>query len=97
MSNLVSPDHVGHVARLARLRLAPDDLELFTAQFNQILAYVTKLESVDVTGVEPMESVLESANVLRDDEPGPHLSTAEALSNAPRKTEGFFSVPKVLE
>ena len=92
----MTQDDVRKVASLARLRVSDDDLEGFTDQFNQIVAYVEKLAEVDTSGVEPMTSVLSSANVLRDDEPGPMFSTAEALLNAPKKTEGFFSVPKVI-
>jgi aspartyl-tRNA(Asn)/glutamyl-tRNA(Gln) amidotransferase subunit C len=92
----MTPEDVRTVATLARLRFRDDELASFTTQFNQILAYVEKLNEVDTAGIEPMASVLDASNVLRDDEPGPLLSSAEALSNAPRKTEGFFSVPKVI-
>jgi aspartyl-tRNA(Asn)/glutamyl-tRNA(Gln) amidotransferase subunit C len=92
----MTPEDVRKVASLARLRVSDEELEGFTAQFNQIVAYVEKLDEVDTTGVEPMTSVLDASNVLRDDEPGPLLTPAEALSNAPKKTEGFFSVPKVI-
>jgi aspartyl-tRNA(Asn)/glutamyl-tRNA(Gln) amidotransferase subunit C len=92
----MTQEDVRTVASLARLRFSDDELASFTTQFNQILAYVEKLNEVDTTGVEPMTSVLETHNVLRDDEPGPMLSAAEALANAPRKTEGFFTVPKVI-
>jgi aspartyl-tRNA(Asn)/glutamyl-tRNA(Gln) amidotransferase subunit C len=87
---------ISKVAALARLRFAPEELEGFAAQFNQIVSYVEKLNEVETTGVEPMASTLESVNVLRDDVPAAMLSQAEALRNAPRKTEGFFTVPKVI-
>ncbi len=92
----MTPDAIRSVATLARLRFSDEELASFTEQFNQILAYVEKLNEVDTTGIEPMTSVLDAANVLRDDEPGPMLTPAQALSNAPRKTEGFYSVPKVI-
>lgn len=92
----MTPEDVRKVATLSRLRLDDSELEHVTAQFNQIVEYVAKLNEVNTTGVEPMSSVLDVANVLRDDEPGPLLTPAEALSNAPKKTEGFFSVPKVI-
>lgn len=92
----MTPEDVRKVASLARLRVSDEELEGFTRQFNQIVAYVEKLDEVDTTGIEPMASVLDAANILRDDEPGPLLTSAEALANAPRKTEGFFSVPKVI-
>lgn len=97
MATNITPEQIVHIARLARLRFTSEELEGFTTQFNQIVAYMEQLERVDVSEVEPMEFVHGATNVLRDDTPGPHLSPAQALLNAPKKTEGFFSVPKVLE
>ncbi len=96
MASQITPEEIQRIATLAKLRFSEEQLEGFTAQFNQILQYVEKLEEVDTEGVDPMASVLDTTNVLRDDEPGPMLTPAEALANAPKKTEGFFSVPKVL-
>jgi aspartyl-tRNA(Asn)/glutamyl-tRNA(Gln) amidotransferase subunit C len=92
----ITSEQVEHIARLARLRFSSEELAGFTEQFNQIVSYVEKLNQVETTGIEPMASVLQSSGSLRDDEPGPMLSAAEALRNAPKKTEGFFSVPKVI-
>lgn len=96
MSTTITSEQIEHIARLARLRFTEEKLAGFTLQFNQILEYVEKLNEVDTTGIEPMESLLETTNVLREDEPGAMLPPAEALRNAPKKTEGFFSVPKVI-
>lgn len=93
---MVTSDQIEHIARLARLRFTQDELVGFTARFNQIVEYVEKLNQADTTGVEPMESLFEDTSRLREDVPGPMLSPAEALRNAPKKTEGFFSVPKVI-
>ncbi len=97
MATTITPEQVAHVARLARLRFSETELSGFTQQFNQIVEYIEQLKQVDVTDVQPMEFVHGTTNILRDDEPGPLLTPAEALQNAPKKTEGFFSVPKVLE
>jgi len=93
---MITSSQIEHISRLARLRFTQDELAGFTAQFNQILEYVEKLNEVDTSGVEPMESLFDANIPLREDIPGEMLSPAEALRNAPKKTEGFFSVPKVL-
>jgi aspartyl-tRNA(Asn)/glutamyl-tRNA(Gln) amidotransferase subunit C len=92
----MTSEQIAHIARLARLRFSPEALDGFTAQFNQILAYVEKLNEVDTEGVEPMANISRQSERLRDDEPGPLLTPAEALSNAPRRNEGFFTIPKVI-
>ena len=77
-------------------RVGKLSLQSYDDRGEKIVAYVEKLNGVDTEGVEPLASVFEVSDMLRDDEPGPMLSPAEALRNAPKKTEGFFSVPKVL-
>lgn len=93
---MIDSQQIEHIARLARLRFTPEQLQAFTAEFNQILSYVEKLSEADTDGVEPMSVMHQEGAGLRDDEPGPMLTPDEALANAPRKTEGFFSVPKVI-
>ena len=44
-------DEVLHVADLARLSLLPEEIELFTRQLNDILAYVEKLQELDTTEI----------------------------------------------
>ena len=43
-------EEVLHVAELARLSLKPAEVEIFTRQLNDILAYVEKLQELDTTG-----------------------------------------------
>ena len=46
-SMALTRDEVLHVANLARLSLVPEEIELFTRQLNDILAYVEKLQELD--------------------------------------------------
>jgi len=41
--------------------------------------------------------VVEIVNQLRQDEPRPGLTQAEALANAPAAQDGFFRVPSIQE
>ncbi|MBA3303705.1 MAG: Asp-tRNA(Asn)/Glu-tRNA(Gln) amidotransferase subunit GatC, partial [Acidimicrobiia bacterium] len=60
---------VAHVARLARLELTEEELELFTGQLADVLDHARDLEALDVTGVPPTAHPLPLRNVLRDDVP----------------------------
>jgi aspartyl-tRNA(Asn)/glutamyl-tRNA(Gln) amidotransferase subunit C len=93
---MIDKREVAAIAELARLRFSDDELDTFTEQFGKILDYVGAIASLDVEGVEPMTHVHDVVNVLREDVVGTSISTAEALSNAPKKNEAFFKVPKVL-
>ena len=96
MPDALTPDQVRHVAKLARLALPPEQLELFTGQLGSILGYVEQLRQADVEGVEPLAHAVRLTNVLRDDVPTPALSTEQALQNAPDTDGPFFKVPQVL-
>ena len=89
-------DEVLHVADLARLSLAPEEIEVFTRQLNDILAYVSKLEELDTTGVEPLAHVIPVFNVFREDAAVKGLDRDTALSNAPAREEGAFVVPRII-
>jgi aspartyl-tRNA(Asn)/glutamyl-tRNA(Gln) amidotransferase subunit C len=87
---------VAHVARLSRLELSPEERAKFREQLGEILAYVRRLEALDLTGVAPTAHVRPMANVLRDDDVRPSLTQEEALANAPAVEQGYFVVPPVI-
>ncbi len=97
MHTNITQEEVRRTAKLAKLRFSDDEIDSFTEQFDRIVAYVEKLNEVDCTGVEPMARVGEEMTPPREDGIGEMLPPSEALKNAPKKTEGFFSVPKVIE
>jgi aspartyl-tRNA(Asn)/glutamyl-tRNA(Gln) amidotransferase subunit C len=88
---------VEHVARLARLDLAPPEKERMRSQLDAILGYVEQLRQVDTAGVEPTAHVLPLANVMRDDEVRPSYPVEAMLANAPEPQDEQFRVPRILE
>jgi aspartyl-tRNA(Asn)/glutamyl-tRNA(Gln) amidotransferase subunit C len=93
----LSREDVAKVAILARLRLAPGELELFTGQLNGIVDFVAQLQELDTSNVEPLAHGVEVRNVFREDVRGPSLSREQALANAPKRNAESFLVPVVLE
>ena len=92
----LSREEVLHVAELARLSLRPEEVELFTRQLNDILAYVQKLEELDTTGVAPLAHVIPLFNAFREDVAKEGLPLEAALKNAPAREESSFLVPRVI-
>lgn len=88
---------VAHVARLARLNLTPEETTLFQEQLRRVLEYAEKLREPDTSDIETAAHAAPLVDVLREDEPQPWFTAADALSNAPRQANGLFIVPKVLE
>ena len=89
-------EEVLHVAKLARLSLGPEEIEVFTRQLNDILAYVEKLQELDTEGVPPLAHVIPMFNVFREDVVKEGLARDVALENAPAREEGAFVVPRVI-
>jgi aspartyl-tRNA(Asn)/glutamyl-tRNA(Gln) amidotransferase subunit C len=88
---------VEHVARLARLRLSPEELERMRSQLSNILDYIAMLQEVDVAGVPPTAQVTGLTTVLRADHAAAALSVEQALANAPDKRDGMFRVRAVFD
>ena len=88
---------VRRVARLARIATPEDRLESLAGELNGILAWIEQLDEVDVEGVEPMTSSVAAKLPLRDDVVSDGGDAARVLRNAPRSSQGFFVVPKVVE
>jgi aspartyl-tRNA(Asn)/glutamyl-tRNA(Gln) amidotransferase subunit C len=87
---------VSYIAELARLQFTEAEQEKMARELNMILHYVEKLNEVDTEGVEPLSSIHDQSNVLREDVEVPSLSNADALKNAPDRQDRFFKVPKVI-
>ena len=88
---------IDYVANLARIALTPEEKEAFSRQLGDILAYMEKLDTVDVEGVEPSAHAHDVWNVWQDDVPAKPLPPDAALQNAPARRDQMFVVPKVVE
>jgi len=98
----IDRSQVRHVAHLARLSLSAAEEEKFTAQLSQVLGYIEKLESVDVSGVEPLAFAgdvdpASAKAALRDDRARSGLTREDALAAAPQRDAQAFLVPRILE
>ncbi|SMO77560.1 Asp-tRNA(Asn)/Glu-tRNA(Gln) amidotransferase subunit GatC [Melghirimyces algeriensis] len=93
----ISKEQVRHVAKLARLSLTDEEVQMYTGQMNDILTFAEKLNELDTENVEPTSHVLDMANVLREDQNRPSLDRDQTLRNAPDKQDGMFRVPAVFE
>lgn len=88
---------VRKVAHLARVAEPEDRLEALAKELNGILAWIEQLDEVDVAGVEPMTTAVESSTPMREDVVTDGGDPTRVLANAPKSADGFFVVPKVVE
>jgi aspartyl-tRNA(Asn)/glutamyl-tRNA(Gln) amidotransferase subunit C len=88
---------VEHVARLARLDLAPEEKERMRRELDAILGYIDMLRALDVEGVAPTSHAVPMTSVMRDDAPGASFPLADMLANAPERHGDLFRVPRIIE
>jgi len=88
---------VRHIAHLARIAVADDEVDHLKGELNAILAFVEQLSEVNVDGVEPMTSVTPMVMKMRDDVITDGGISDDIVSNAPASEDHFFLVPKVVE
>jgi aspartyl-tRNA(Asn)/glutamyl-tRNA(Gln) amidotransferase subunit C len=95
----MSVDHatVKKIARLARISVEDSAIPELQTELNAILGFIEQLKEVDVTGIEPMTSVVKMQIKQRQDIVNDGEDAARVLANAPAREDDFFVVPKVVE
>lgn len=100
----ITQQDVDRIARLACLKLTPEQTERAQTEFSDILALIQQLQSVDTRGITPMSHPLSGHQDvvlrLRDDTARATATLQERdalMANAPATSEGLFLVPTVIE
>ena len=88
---------VKRVAHLARIKVTDEEAEALQGELNTILGFVEQLNEVDVSGVEPMTSVMPMAMKKRADAVTDGGKADDIVANAPASEDHYFQVPKVVE
>lgn len=94
----LSNDDVLKLARLARLRLNDDEVDVFKKEISSILGYVEQLDKVDLKDDMPTYQVTGLTNVTRPDEEIDYgTSPKELLKNAPALENDQIKVKRMLD
>ena len=96
MPERITETDASYVARLARLALSDDEVELYTEQLRDVLEYANVVAALDTAGVPPTAHPLPLTDVLRADQPRPGVDREEVLAMAPEAEGGCFRVPPIL-
>ena len=88
---------VDKLAHLSRLEFNDIDKQEIKTDLQRMIAFVEKLNELDLTGVEPLLHRSDKVNVLREDEIKGSVDRESALKNAPLHDDKFFKVPKVIK
>jgi aspartyl-tRNA(Asn)/glutamyl-tRNA(Gln) amidotransferase subunit C len=88
---------IDKLAHLARLQFNDTEKQEIKNDLQRMIAFVEKLNELDLTGIEPILHMSDEINVLREDEISGSISREDALKNAPLHDDKFFKVPKVIK
>jgi aspartyl-tRNA(Asn)/glutamyl-tRNA(Gln) amidotransferase subunit C len=83
------------IAKLCKLELSDNEIELYKDQFQKILAYIEQLSEVNVVGIEPYMTPI--TNKLRADKINKDnmIDKKTALSLSKNHNDDYFVVSKV--
>jgi len=90
-------DQVQHIAMLARLRVADEEIADTVDKLSRIVDFVDQLSQADTADVVPMAHPLDAAQRLRPDVVTEADRRNEFQENAPAVSDGLYLVPKVIE
>ncbi len=93
----LSDEELGHLERLARLKLDGESREKLRGQLERIIEFVKQLQAVDTGRVTPGADTGTHEAFYREDGTGACLERSEVLGQAPETKSGMFSVPPVIE
>jgi aspartyl-tRNA(Asn)/glutamyl-tRNA(Gln) amidotransferase subunit C len=87
---------VDKIANLAKLSFNDAEKKEIREDLEKMIGFVDQLNSIDISGTQPLMHMSREVNVLRDDEVKGSVTAEEALKNAPGFAGHFFTVPKVI-
>ncbi len=93
----LSRDDVAHLARLSRLAVTDEELDLFADQLGVVLGAVARVQEAPTADVTPTTHAVPLTNVHRPDVVAPSLPHEHVLAGAPAAEDGRFRVPRILQ
>jgi len=86
---VITDDQFAHIAKLSRLSINPDE-KFIKDQLSEASDYVEVLNELNTEKVLPTYQVNHKKNILRDDVVTPSFTQEQALSQAPKSSNGYF-------
>ena len=93
----VTREEIAHLARLSRLAVTDEELDLYAGQLSAVLDAVTQVQKAAVEDVTPTTHAVPMTNVMRPDVARPSLPRDTVLAGAPAAEDGRFRVPRILQ
>lgn len=92
----VSREEIKHIAKLANLNLAEEEVDTYLLHLQDILNFANIVNNAPIEGLEETIGANNNYNVFRKDEIAEFGDRDILLQNAPEQEEGMFRIPKVI-
>ncbi|MEY4440773.1 MAG: glutamyl-tRNA(Gln) amidotransferase, subunit [Candidatus Parcubacteria bacterium] len=88
---------IKHLANLSRLHLTDEEVDAYTKQFDEIVAYVDKIKEFSSNNEIP-DQVRDDVpvNVMREDKVNSYPQPENIVNEAPDHQDNFIKVKKIL-
>lgn len=96
MQKKVSKEELLHIANLADLNIADDEVDKYLKNLDDILNYVEVIQKAPIDDLSETFMANESANVFRKDEVIDFDNKEGIMNNAPELENNMFKIPKVI-
>lgn len=93
----ISEEEVRHVAKLAKLEFASEEISEFTQQLSGIIDMVEQLDEIDAEGVPVTTHGFALKNVMREDKADPGMDRELLFKNVKTAEDGMIEVPAILD
>lgn len=93
----ITNETVERIAKLSRLALSDEERATLSPQFEEIVAFVEKINELDTKDVPPTYHVVPVKNVVREDVARKGLTPEEIAELAPKSENDHIVVPAVIE
>jgi aspartyl-tRNA(Asn)/glutamyl-tRNA(Gln) amidotransferase subunit C len=97
MSSSIGKKELEHLAKLARIELAPGEEEKLLKDLGNILDHFKELNELDTVNITPMTGGTALMNVLREDEERESTNRGAGVDAFPESKDGYLKVPPVFE
>lgn len=92
----ISKEEILHIANLADLNIAEDEIEKYASNLQEILNFANIVNNAPVDNLDITIGSNEKKNVFRKDEINVFEDNEALLQNAPEKEQNMFKIPKVI-
>ena len=88
---------VHHLAKLSYLSITQGHLERVQNDLDAIISLIDEMMVVDTTDIDPMTYPHDNYQRLREDVVSEIIDREEMQKSAPKKNQGYYLVPKVID